>query len=695
MSRILFASYEFHPTTWGGCGVLLRHATDLLLSQGHEVVLLLDIPPRYFNQFLEEHQAELSVPDRCRAYQVDALCDDFAYSAEEVENPFIWKSLRFAHGLRRVVEKDPVDFVEFFEYCGVGYHALVEKRFGLWEQSPVLGIRVHNSVELIDLHEGTKAVDADRAVLYGLEHGGLAHSEATLLPSKSYAERYYLDRYSLPSDAIEISEPPTVRFGRREELPLEAQREVQFFGRIFEFKGVERFVRAALLLLEESPGLDLDFVLIGNDSHDGPDGTSYTDYLRETVPERFRARFIFTGHLGHEELLARFARARFVVFPNRFESFCYAAHEAYEAGVPMLVSDIPAFRNYLREGVEAFYFDGSSIDLARQMKGLVKEPEKAGKLSRGRRLADAPLGRFYEHPRALRPIATKAETTVDVVVVILVPERATDAQLHLTLDAIRGQLLASDEIVIAFDVADSRGAESASAVRWLGATRRMQSVSGKALSLSALAAKDALLILLAGDSPAADFTSLCRGALARNPNMGFAGTWTRDADGEVVVGMVDILPERQPFDRGAQLLRCLIRTQPGALLLEVFEAQAGAYGEIGALWQAEERWGKGCLLAKPKLQLSSVDESPRHDGQLAFLVQSIASRRRRERLSLYALSHGPTGSGATSASSRRPGMDAARAGQIAQEYLDGKTLLRLSLKKLARKLATRFGGRAH
>ena len=694
MSRILFATYEFHPTTWGGCGVLLRHATDLLLSQGHDVVLLLDIPKNYYDRFLSQDHGTLSVPDNCSAYHIDSMCEDLPFRVEEITSPFVWKSLRFAHAIRRLSQIEPVDFVEFFEYCGVGYHALAEKRFGLQPADPILGMRVHNSVELIDLHEGTKGVDRDRSILYGLERAALGHSEATLLPSQSYADRYYIDRYHLASDAIAISEPPTARFDKRPDYPFEERKEIQFFGRIFEFKGVECFVRAALLLLEEDEKLDLYFVLIGNDSQDGPDGGSYSAYLESTIPERFRNRFVFTGHIEHAAVVERFGRARFAVFPNRFESFCYAAHEAYEAGVPMLVSDIPAFRNYLVEGRDAFYFDGSSIDLARQMKTLIAEPSRIDALRRGERLANAPLGTYYENPRALRPISQEKGGPFDLMVVLIVPERATVAHLHQTLDAVRPQLQKGDRIVIAFDSADPRALKGATAVRWMGSTRCMQSADGRPISLAGLRAKDGVWIVLAGDEPDENFVALCRGALSRNPTLGFAGTWMRDSEGALIEGMLDIVPERQPFDRGAQLTRCLIRTERDDLFVEIFDAQAGLYGEIGALWKAEDRWGRGCLLPQPHLRTSSIDESPRDQGQLAFLVQAIASSSRKERLSLLALEQSATLKGATINYGPRVGMDAERASRIAHEYLNGSTLARMALRKFGRKLADKIGYRA-
>ncbi|MCR9095252.1 MAG: glycosyltransferase family 4 protein [bacterium] len=690
MARILFATYEFHPTTWGGCGVLLRHATDLLLQQGHEVVLLLDVPKVYFDRFEKDDLPTLSVPERCRAHHADALCEDAPSLLAEVENPFLAKSLRFAHAVRRLAELDPVDFVEFFEYCGVGYHALVEKRFGLQPRMPVLGMRVHNSVELIDLHEGTHGIDRDRSILYGLERAGLALSEATLLPSQSYADAYYLDRYELDPTAIRISEPPTARFPARPILAPGDVREVQFFGRIFEFKGVERLVRAALLLLERQPDLDVDFVFIGNDGRDGPGGASYTEYLLGTIPERFRNRFEFTGHLPHDQVAERFGRARVTVFPNRFESFCYAAHEAHEAGVPLLMADIPAFRNYFEEGVHAWYFDGSSTDLADQIGTLLENPERLAGLEKGTPLATAPLGDFYERPRALRPIARETEVRLYVTTIVEVPLAATEPQIEATVGAVRAQMEEGDRLLLAYHDEDPRAPEAASGVRWLGATRRVASANGEPAALASVRTQDALWLLVAGDHPDDDFLALCRGALERNPSMGFAGTWFRDFEGRLVISALDLVPERYPFDFGARRSRALIRTRPETLLVELFDSQAGHYGEVGVLWRAQVDYGRGSLLAQARLTASSAEEEIREPGQLAFLVQAAAPGAIRERLSLLALSE----DGERPAAVPAPALDEARARRIASDHLNGTTLLRMAWTKLRRKLLGRAVSRS-
>ena len=91
MATICFVSYEIHPTTWGGCGVLLRHAAEHLLRRGHEIVFLLDVPREYFDRFDGTDRLTFSHAERCRAYHVDTLCEDFPLRREEIPRFALWK----------------------------------------------------------------------------------------------------------------------------------------------------------------------------------------------------------------------------------------------------------------------------------------------------------------------------------------------------------------------------------------------------------------------------------------------------------------------------------------------------------------------------------------------------------------------------------------------------------------------------
>src|SRR5688500_17840917 len=95
MSRICFVSYEISPTTWGGCGTLLHNAAYVLLTHGHEVIFVLDMPYDYFDRF--QHHDRLALPnsERCRAYHVDTLCQSVSLRREDFLSQAQWQSFRF------------------------------------------------------------------------------------------------------------------------------------------------------------------------------------------------------------------------------------------------------------------------------------------------------------------------------------------------------------------------------------------------------------------------------------------------------------------------------------------------------------------------------------------------------------------------------------------------------------------------
>jgi len=76
MTRICFATYEIYPTTGGGCGALLHNAAHMLLSQGHEVIFVLDLPHADFDRFQYRDRLALPHSERCRAYHVESLCQN-------------------------------------------------------------------------------------------------------------------------------------------------------------------------------------------------------------------------------------------------------------------------------------------------------------------------------------------------------------------------------------------------------------------------------------------------------------------------------------------------------------------------------------------------------------------------------------------------------------------------------------------
>ncbi|MFG0330587.1 MAG: glycosyltransferase family 4 protein [Phycisphaerales bacterium] len=622
MSVIGFATYEIHPTTWGGCGVLLHHAAARLLRAGHSIIFLLDVPKEYFDRFDQKDRLDLPHPDRIRSYHVDSLCDDFPYTPDQTPGTAVWKSLRFAHAARKVIAREPdLDFLEFFEYCGVAYHTLIDRLFDEEpEHRPVIGSRLHNSIELIDHFGSTNALDLDRYMLYRLEHAALRLSESILAPTRTYFDAYYRDRYGLDPRRITISQSPKLEFPRVTRRPdPTGPFTIVYTGRVIQFKGVDQLVRAGVALLRKRPELEVTFEFIGPDSHESPLGDSFVAYLQTLIPKKWRSRFAFVGHKSHDEIAERLNEALFAVFPNRFESFCYAAHEVYDAGVPLIVNRLPGFADFFEHERNVLAYDGTTRGLLAEMERMIDDGALRDRLARPYAVATDPLGPYYRNPTATVAVAEGVDPATRegrTLILIRCPMGIDADGARMTREAVSSQ---TDERFDAVYLAPAT--DETAAFWWLGRGWSAIDLDGDALPPEALSTGVAICTLDAGDRPDPNWHAVCRRGLDRRSNAGFAATWGR-RNTRPHASTIDIAPETYPFDFGAQLTRALIRTEPGRSVADLLDGDMGPLGEIALLWNAVENWGHGVVATRPLIECESVQPVPVDSA----LLQSLLTR---------------------------------------------------------------------
>lgn len=701
MAKICLVTYEIHPTNRGGCGVLLHHAAELLLRQGHEVTFLLAVPAHEFERFKSKDRLEFSSAHNCHAFHLGALCDDLALRSEECPSQSVYESVRFAHALAKLAQSRVFDFVEFFEYCGVAYYALARRLFGresAGEGHAVLGSRLHNSLGLIDGVGSTRFLDRARYHLYALEHGQLMLSEAVLTPTRAYFESYYRDRYGIDPSKVVVSQSPKLPFPRVTRRPDPASEgfSIVYVGRLYQFKGVDQLVQAGVELLLRRPHLNCTFDIIGADASESPLGHSFKAYLLSLIPAHLRGKFEFPGNLSHEQFSGRLGRALFAVFPNRFESFCYAAHEVYDAGVPLIVRDLPGWSDFFTHERNALVYDGRTEALVGAMERLIDDGSLREGLCRPYPIATEPLGEFYSKPRKLDPLVRPGATLPRVLAVVLV-EAGADATP--TLEALASQQHRPQRTIV-LRAALTTDAADVETFWWLGRLWKAEVRDG-AVAIEQRAAWvatcDSVVVLRAGDAPNAQWLKACATALANRPGLGFAGTWGARG-GRTLASDLDLAPECYPFEHGQRGTRALIRTTPGLPCIELLDSVLGGLGEIGLLWNAVASVGPGVMLHEPMIQLAHDEHQPADPNILKYLLAKYG-RPFEGRLALYA---GLMQERVDALGSQVRTL-AARANmplpepsavdpplehkiRVADE-LGGKTLARLAFKKLTRKIS--------
>ena len=148
---------------------------------------------------------------------------------------------------------------------------------------------------------------------------------------------------------------------------------IGFLGRMDEpRKGLGVLLRAFELLAPGRPGLRL---LIA--------GHGDIDEARRSLPPELRDRAVFLGEVSEEDKIRLLHSVDVFCSPNTGgESFGIVTAEAMAAGLPIVASDIPAFRDVLRGGqVGELFAAGDAADLARVTARLLDDPGRRAELS--------------------------------------------------------------------------------------------------------------------------------------------------------------------------------------------------------------------------------------------------------------------------------------------------------------------------
>jgi glycosyltransferase involved in cell wall biosynthesis len=377
MPHLCFVTSEIVPGTGGGIGQLLGSVAPQLAAAGWQTTWLLEMDQPAVERFREHAARHLP-----RANVV--AVDEVSVNAKADERIPLWafqfsayhRAWRVAHALRVLCGRQRFDAIEFPDYLGLGYVALKWRR--LWGdefEGIRMLVRLHGTAEWCLWADDAPRYTAERQQLIAMERYCLRHCDGWLASTPSVADRYRA-HYGRPDAPVVLATPPVDRVGsgctHRRRLGAPPHR-ILFYGKLQRLKGADVFVDAALLLSERAD-LPVVFDVVGPDVPDPWDGSSFRARLERAVPDEIRDRINFHGQVHREPLQQLTQAADIAVVPSRVEAFCLAAHELNWMGIPLVLADIPAFRDFFVDGRDCRFFDGSAEDLAKVIAEILHEP---------------------------------------------------------------------------------------------------------------------------------------------------------------------------------------------------------------------------------------------------------------------------------------------------------------------------------
>jgi phosphatidylinositol alpha-mannosyltransferase len=209
---------------------------------------------------------------------------------------------------------------------------------------------------------------ADRAILFSLlapTMRGIWRRIALRIAVSEAAASFVASRF--PRDGIRIvpNGAEVDAFAGTEPAELPQGRRILFVNRLDRRKGFPIMVRAFGVIGERHP--DALLVVAG----DGEDRAAVG-----ALPEALRDRVVMLGNVPHHLLPPYHAASEVFCAPaTGRESFGIVLVEAMAAGLPVVASDIPGYREVVREGVEGILVPPSDpAPLAEAVSRLLGEP---------------------------------------------------------------------------------------------------------------------------------------------------------------------------------------------------------------------------------------------------------------------------------------------------------------------------------
>jgi glycosyltransferase involved in cell wall biosynthesis/predicted SAM-dependent methyltransferase len=378
---LVFVTVELYPLSTGESGKLIINLLSAMseMDRTRSIVILAD-------EALDQCLARTTYPEvRFEGLEdVAEVRDSDRYPPKNAychTTEWHWRSVCILRKLLKLEQEGlAFDYIEFPDYCGLGFAATQEKLFEGAFAHTALAVRLYGT-EGIALSTGERPTGRASLVLHDIERKALRDCNRVITPSMPVADHYHsfygFDLSEWASRIVLHSLPvPTDNTGVAKSCVVSPDMPLLFLSNLQRNKAPDIFVRACVGFMRLYPEYAGEVHFLSQDKN--PEDCVYVEKL---IPSDLAHRFKF-----HDSLIPRAQREQLIsqgvsVFSSRCETFCLAAFEASLLGGAVLLNAVnPAFSQLTpwRDAENCIKFDGTVESLVEGLHRLFREgPELA------------------------------------------------------------------------------------------------------------------------------------------------------------------------------------------------------------------------------------------------------------------------------------------------------------------------------
>ena len=334
---VCYVTPEWAPSMPGGIGRAVR----ALAAQSERSIILLDGSRR------EVSAAKADLPNGVELYSPSELVED-EISGSAFRTESFARSYRLWRALIVLNSRVSIDAIEFVDFDAPGFVAIKAARLRVGPALPKLRVRLHGTVERAAEAEGHRLIRLEDKLRTRMERYALFYAQEIVAPSQGVLEEYrsasVLGAARTSVEALPVEGVGLSWSARSPSTPFR----VGCLGKIQPGKGTQTLVEAAIRSMRQKTSHPMEVHLIGADAP-GRFAESHRAELMSGIPSDLRTRFTFHDATERQTALRMMAEFDAAVVPSRSETFGLVAHELGVMGIPLALSNLPAFR----EGFEA------------------------------------------------------------------------------------------------------------------------------------------------------------------------------------------------------------------------------------------------------------------------------------------------------------------------------------------------------
>jgi len=356
--KVLMYGWEFPPIQSGGLGVACQGIVEGLLSQQHEVFLVLPKTSPAMQMYDPEKFKILSASESGGMVEIGTVLTGL-YS------PYATSEHAYQEYLKKVLKEEPNTIYgqnmmeEVYRYAAKAAvhakhvpHDIIHSHDWLTAEAGIQAKRISGQPLVMHVHatEFDRSGDTPNQAVYDLEKRGMEHADRVIAVSE-YTKKMLIKHYGIKEwkiDVVHNAVQPNFSTYHKSHHLNSNDKVVLFLGRMTMQKGPDYFLQMAKKVLDYMKRVK--FVMAG-------DGDMMDQVIRMAIGLGIEKNVLFSGFLKGNEIHRAYAEADLYVMPSVSEPFGITPLEAIRQGTPVLISKQSGISEVIKSALRVDFWD--------------------------------------------------------------------------------------------------------------------------------------------------------------------------------------------------------------------------------------------------------------------------------------------------------------------------------------------------